>query len=106
MAKGVLLAFTSPTSPDQEAEFNDWYDNTHIAEVKSAVPQITEVSRYRLVDPENPGADPRYLCVYDIVADDVMEAAAALGAAGPTLTQTATMDLAKNPPVLQWFQGA
>lgn len=33
MPKGVLVVETASSSPDRDAEFNDFYNNTHLAEV-------------------------------------------------------------------------
>ena len=48
MAKAMFLAWASPVNEASEAEFNDWYEGTHIPQVRSAIPAITAVHRYRL----------------------------------------------------------
>lgn len=114
MAKAMFLAWASPVDEASEAEFNDWYEGTHIPQVRAAIPAITAVHRYRLADlPAAPGgAEPgstpparRYLAVYELDTDDVAAAAAALGAAatGGRMDMTPTMDLLANPPALQWY---
>ena len=109
MAKGLLLAWSSPVSDEGDAEFNSWYDSTHIPQVRAAVGSITAVQRYRTAD--LPGAQQpahRYLAVYELDSADIPAAVAALGQAGGEgrLDLTATMDVATNPPVLQWYQAA
>jgi hypothetical protein len=103
MAKGVLLLYTSPTSAEQEAEFNDWYDNTHKAEVVDRVGPVVGGTRFKQVDLENPDAPARYLCIWELDTDDIPSAAAALGAATPGFTMTAAMDVSQNPPAAHWF---
>lgn len=109
MAKGLLLAWSSPVSDELDAEFNSWYDSTHIPQVRAAVGSITAVLRYRAAD--LPGAQQpahRYLAVYELDSADVQAAVAALRQAGGDgrIEMTATMDVAANPPVLQWYQAA
>jgi hypothetical protein len=108
MAKAVLIAFSSPASTDAEAEFNDWYERTHIPQVRAAIPAIGQVARYRTVDLTGADAAPRYITVYEIDGGDVASAAAALGAAGQSgrLDQTPAMDVTVNPPVLVWGEPA
>ncbi len=112
MAKGLFLAWAEPAGNESEAEFNTWYDGTHIPQVRAAIPAITAVHRYRVADvPAAPGQQQpshRYLAVYELDTDDVADAMAALQAAavGGRIDPTATMDMTANPPVLQWFQAA
>jgi hypothetical protein len=109
MAKAMFLAWASPVDEASEAEFNEWYEGTHIPQVRSAIPAITAVHRYRLADlTAGPGGAPparRYLAVYELDTDDVAAAAAALGAAATEgrMDMTPTMDLHANPPDLQWY---
>ncbi|MCU1658497.1 MAG: hypothetical protein JWO57_3153 [Pseudonocardiales bacterium] len=107
MAKAVLIVFTSPAGPDTEAAFNDWYDNTHVGEIRRTIPSVTVVSRYRQVDVEGTGGPTRYVAVYEIDTDDVSGAFAAVAAATQAgqIHGTDSMDLATAPPVLVWAQG-
>jgi hypothetical protein len=100
-----MLAWSSPASPDQAAEFEAWYESTHIPQIRAAVPSITAVSRYQLVDPESPGRSERYLAVYELDTDDIPAAAAALAdsAAAGRMEMTTTMNMTDNPPAAQWF---
>jgi hypothetical protein len=112
MAKALLLAWTSPAGDESEAEFNTWYDGTHVPQMRAAIPSISAACRYRTADlppaaaPQQPAH--RYLAVYELDSDDVPAAIAALGAAagGGRLDMTAAMDTTTNPPVLQWYQAA
>jgi hypothetical protein len=108
MAKSMFMAWTSPVDDASDAEFNAWYDGTHVPQVRAAIPAITSVQRYRVADVPGVGGSPahRYLAVYEMDTDDVAGAMAALGAASADgrIEMTATMDVATNPPVLQWYQ--
>lgn len=101
-----MLAWSSPASPGQAGEFEDWYENTHIPQIRAAVPSITAVSRYQLADPESPGRSDRYLAVYELDTDDIQAAAAALAdsAAAGRIDMTTAMNMTDNPPAAQWFQ--
>lgn len=83
MAKGKLIVFNEPKSPEDEAEYNAWYDGDHLPQILAHVPAITGAQRYRIM----PGQDlslrgsPRYLAIYDIEADDVMDGLRQLGQA-------------------------
>ncbi|HMH92155.1 MAG TPA: hypothetical protein VK586_13860, partial [Streptosporangiaceae bacterium] len=106
VARALMLAWSSPASPDQAAEFDAWYESTHIPQIRAAVPSITAVSRYQLVDPESPGRSERYLAVYELDTDDIPAAAAALAdsAAAGRMDMTTAMNVTDNPPAAQWFQ--
>jgi hypothetical protein len=106
MAKALLLAWSSPASPDQVAEFEEWYTRTHIPQVRAAVPSITSVSRYELVDPGSPEPSNRYLAVYEIDDTDVAAAAAAMGesAAAGRIEMTTAMNTTQEPPAAQWYR--
>ena len=108
MAKSMFMAWASPVDEASDAEFNAWYDGTHVPQVRAAIPAITAVHRYRLADVPGVGgaATHRYVAVYEMDTDDVAGAMAALGAASTEgrMDLTATMDVTANPPVLQWYQ--
>jgi hypothetical protein len=106
MAKALFLAWASPVDDASDKEFNTWYDDTHISEVRAAIPAITAVHRYALEDPTGGGQSiRRYLAVYEIDTDDVAGAAAALQAATGSMNLSSTLDLAANPPDVQWYRG-
>ena len=66
MPKGVLIVETAPSSPDRDAEFNDFYNNTHLAEILR-VPEFKSARRFRKIDK---GEFP-YLAIYEVEADDL-----------------------------------
>lgn len=107
MAKGLFIAWMSPSDSESDAELNSWYDNTHIPEVRAAIPSIAAVHRYRTADlPGGQQPPHRYLAVYEMDSADVAAAAAALGQAGSegSLDMKAPIDFTVNPPVIQWYQ--
>src|SRR5690349_19455989 len=105
MAKTLLLVWSSPASADVEDEFNRWYDESHVPELRAAIPSITVAHRYRLrAEPGQVGT--RYLTTYEFDEDDVEAAVAAFnGALGSgRVGSTQTIDLTNQPPVIQWYQ--
>lgn len=79
MPRAVMLVHTNPVDDSREAEFNDWYDNTHIPEVLG-VSGFLAATRYRLSDAQLAPAEEthRYLAVYEIDSDDLEATTAAL----------------------------
>jgi hypothetical protein len=68
MPKGILYVETRPSSPELEAEFQEWYDEIHLAEVV-ALPGIVAARRYVAVrDDGGP-----FVAIYDLEADDLRE---------------------------------
>jgi hypothetical protein len=74
--KNLFLVFSNPTE-GQEAEYNEWYDSTHVHEVLD-VPGVVAAQRYALAPmdiPEVEGAPSppppahRYLAVYELESD-------------------------------------
>jgi len=100
----MLLAWSSPVDDASAEEFHQWYEDTHVPEVREAVPGIVDVRRYALEDVTSDGAPAtRFLAIYELKTDDLAGAAQALGAAAGRFTPTTTMDRAVELPVLQWY---
>jgi hypothetical protein len=80
VAKGIMVVETAPVDAEREAEFNEWYSGTHIADI-CAVPGFVGARRYKIraADP-NPSAKTSYLAVYEIEADDLDQPLAELSA--------------------------
>lgn len=77
-ARGLMLNLAS-VDPAHEDEFNRWYHEEHIPDVKQRFPEITRVRRYRATD----GQEPRYLVVYEYKAEDEAALNALAGADHP-----------------------
>ena len=111
MARALLLTWTNPADDESESAFNTWYDETHIPQIRAAVPSIGAVHRYRTAAGslgDAPGqAAHRYLVVYELDSDDVGAAEQEIGKgiASGQVEMSAALDLTKNPPVQQWYQG-
>jgi hypothetical protein len=102
----LLLAWSSPVDAASADEFHRFYDETHVPEVRDAVPGIVDVRRYALADVTADGAPAtRFLAIYEIKTDDVTASAAALlsAAKGGKFTPNEYMDTSGQPPELQWY---
>jgi hypothetical protein len=74
MAKALMVVGSNPSSPEQEAAYNEWYTEQHLADVL-AVAGFQAARRYSLsgVRPMA-GTDPSpfgYLAVYEVESDDL-----------------------------------
>ncbi len=93
MAKCKLIALTTPL-PGREADYHDWYQNTHLPEIL-ALPGGISAQRFGLVA-KLMGADSnQFLAVYDFECDDPGATLAAMGAAaqGGKLTMSDAQDM-------------
>lgn len=89
-----LIALTNPL-PGKEAEFHDWYQNTHLPELV-AFDGVEGAQRYKLVA-KLMGADAnQWLAIYDIETDDPGALLAQMGqaAASGKLTPGLASDMA------------
>lgn len=67
MPKGILVVESSPETAAREAEYNAWYNDTHIPEI-CAIPGVVGARRYRLT---GDGETPTYLAIYDLDTADI-----------------------------------
>lgn len=97
MPRAVMVVMTNPIEDSREAEYNEWYTNTHLADVLK-VPGFLAATRYRLADQQLGGTTPegthRYLAIYEVEADDLTEVNAGLLAAatGGNMQISETLD--------------
>ena len=100
MARGKLLVFNEPRSPEDEAAYNAWYDGDHVPQILEHVPAITGARRFRIASGQDfrlPGA-PRYLAEYDIESENVMDALIQLGEATQDGRIVMTDTIRTTPP--------
>jgi len=102
----MLLAWSSPVSPEREAEFIEWYTTTHMPQLMHAVPGVTATSRYRLLGSGTDGKPVRYLCCYELGGTDAKTAVAALAKARESgaFDMSSAIDVSVEPPVLQFVE--
>jgi hypothetical protein len=79
----LYIVLGNPLTPEQDAEFNEWYNETHIPDVLAAVPGVRSAQRYKVrqLDRDADKA-PRYsyMTVYEYEGD-ANEVMAGIGAA-------------------------
>jgi hypothetical protein len=75
MAKWLLLAHTNCADPSREAEYNNWYDNTHLPDVLE-IPGFVRAIRYVTSDTE--AAPGKFLAAYEIETEDIEQTMATL----------------------------
>lgn len=82
MPKAMMLVFSNAVSDDREADYNEWYDGTHVPDILK-VPGINTATRFKIVDSPAPGAElpGRYLAIYEVEAGDLNEITENLGKA-------------------------
>ena len=68
MDSHVMLVFSNPIE-GKEAEFNAWYEGTHIPEMLGT-PGVVAARRYEVAQPEGlPVPSQKYLAVYELDGD-------------------------------------
>lgn len=75
MAKWIIAVYTDSADPAREAEFNEWYDQTHLPDVLK-YPGITRATRYQNISPE--GGPGNFLAIYEVESDDIEQTLAGL----------------------------
>lgn len=70
MPRSLMLAFTSPTSPETEAAYNHWYDTKHLVDVV-AIKGVVAATRYKLAHDVEPmpgvtGPTQKYMAIYEL----------------------------------------
>jgi hypothetical protein len=97
-----MMVQAGPASPDLEDEFNRWYDQEHIPEML-AVAGFTAARRYRRfpATATEPSA-PSYLTIYEVEADDLAAALAAMRAR-PRGRPSEALSLTP-PPVVAFYE--
>jgi hypothetical protein len=71
MGKYMLVVGMKVDDPANEAEFNDWYNNTHFPDVLET-PNFVRATRWEHTEPKP--EDAKYLALDEIETDDIQEA--------------------------------
>ena len=103
MPKGIMVVQSRPCDPAREDEYNDWYSNTHLPEIR-AVPGFVAACRYKVHNGADPAANS-YLAIYEIDADDLTDPVKELrarSAAGQTHPSDALQ--LDPPPVVTLYE--
>jgi hypothetical protein len=95
MARGIIYLQTMPVSPDKEAEYHKWYNETHLAEICS-VDGVVWARRFAPTDGEGP-----FVAIYELDCDDldaVVQRLGELGASG-TMSSLQYLSMDSPPPI-------
>lgn len=65
MPRGIMYVETMPVSPDREADYHRWYNDTHLAEI-TAVDGIVAARRFAPADGNGP-----FIAIYELDCDDL-----------------------------------
>ena len=68
MAKWLFVVETNCNDPAREAEFNEWYDKTHLPDVLET-PGFLRADRYEDTEPAEGKA--KFFATYEIESDDI-----------------------------------
>jgi hypothetical protein len=93
MPKGIIYVETMPASPDREAEYHKWYNDTHLAQILS-VDGIVSARRFAPTDGSGP-----FIAIYELDCDDLDAAAQKLGGLALTGLDNISMDPKPIPKV-------
>lgn len=76
MERWILIVESNCCDPSKEKEFNDWYDNVHLADILET-PGMLRATRYKNDSPaEGRG---KFLALYEIEAEDIDQTMASFG---------------------------
>jgi hypothetical protein len=91
MPKGIIYVETMPVSPDQEAEYHKWYNDTHLEQILS-VEGIVSARRFAPTDGSGP-----FIAIYELDCDDLDAAVTRMGELGASGKLTGLEKLAMDP---------
>jgi hypothetical protein len=83
MGAGVVkaygfLVFSNPSTPEREAEFNNWYDHQHMQDVLR-VPGFVSAQRFITISASPNSTLPRYLILFTLRSGDLGATNAEIG---------------------------
>jgi len=93
MARYLLVVPTSPVE-GREKEYNDWYENTHLAEVLT-IPGFVAAERFAMTGEPVAGPPPqhKYLSIYEIEAENINDAVEGLKERAKTMTLSDALNM-------------
>jgi hypothetical protein len=91
MPKGIIYVETMPASPDREAEYHKWYNDTHLEQILS-VDGIVSARRFAPTDGNGP-----FIAIYELDCDDLDAAVTRMSELGASGKLTGMEYLAMDP---------
>ena len=95
MPKGIIYVETMPASPDREAEYHKWYNDTHLEQILS-VEGIVSARRFAPTDGNGP-----FIAIYELDCDDLDAAARRMSEVKLTGLDNISMDPKPIPHVFR-----
>jgi hypothetical protein len=92
MPRGIMYVETMPVSPDKEAEYHTWYNDTHLAHVTS-VDGIVSARRFAPTDGNGP-----FIAIYELDCDDLDGVVERLGKLGKSGKMSSLQFLSMDSP--------
>ena len=92
MPKGILYVESRPASPEQAADYHQWYTETHMPEMVA----IEGVVSARRLAPL--GADGPFVAIYELEADDLAAVQARVTEAGKAGKLSPPVGTSMDPP--------
>jgi len=68
MERYILEVRTNCSDPEREAEYNDWYNKTHLPDVLET-PGVIRATRYENTDPAE--GEAKFVAIYEIETDNI-----------------------------------
>jgi len=93
MPRGIIYVETMPASPDREAEYHKWYNETHLEQILT-VDGIVSARRFAPTDGKGP-----FIATYELDCDDLDAAAQKMGGLALTGLDNISMDPKPIPHV-------
>ena len=91
MAQHALFVFTDPVEGKEE-EYNDWYNNVHLAEV-CQVEGFLSAQRFKVSDVMPGVTDHGYIAIYQVETNDPAKTIKALSAAAHGMNMSDSINL-------------
>lgn len=88
MQRWVAEVETNCADPNEENEFNEWYDKTHIPDMLQ-VPGFLRATRCEVFNPTQ--GQPKFMTIYEVETDDFNQTMAAVGEQMKRITDAGRM---------------
>lgn len=95
MAKHLLVVMSNPAE-GRDAEYNEWYNNTHLKDVLK-VDGLAAAQRFKLSSHQIMDRGPyEYLAIYEVEAEDLKKTLDALNNSAGSMTMSDSLDMQKT----------
>ena len=91
MPKGIMYVETMPVSPDREADYHKWYNDTHLAQILRSTGSCPPAGSPR------PTGNGPFIAIYELDCDDLDAAVQRLRELGASGKMTGLENLAMDP---------